>query len=159
MAGAAILLSVVAGMGISALRADGLTLLPLSPEARLVEGFASGVASTAPVREIDIDEALRLLDGGGAVFVDARAPEFYELGHVPSSRSLSRSNFRRDVPAFMRDIERERKLVVYCSEEECRDSAVVAGALKMMGYKNVSVFRGGWAEWKAAELPEEAGAR
>lgn len=105
---------------------------------------------------IDLARFHDLLENG-AVVLDARPGVFYQVGHVPGARSLSRAEFETDYARERTFLEthRQETIVVYCSGEECTDSRMVAVALAKLGYRQVLVFGGGWEEWRAAGLPEE----
>lgn len=51
------------------------------------------------------------------------------------------------------DNAKDKSFIVYCSDQDCHDSEWVAKALLKLGYKRVSLFKGGSAEWRSAHLP------
>jgi rhodanese-related sulfurtransferase len=44
-------------------------------------------------------------------------------------------------------IDKTQKIVLYCQSSGCGFSDEVAAFLKFNGYRNVSIFRGGYREW------------
>ena len=48
----------------------------------------------------------------------------------------------------------ERTLVVYCEGGDCQASIGLARLLHDAGFHDIRVLAGGWAEWRAAGLPE-----
>jgi PQQ-dependent catabolism-associated CXXCW motif protein len=46
-----------------------------------------------------------------------------------------------------------RPLVFYCVSRDCWLSANAAMRARKLGYSQVAWYRGGWASWKAANLP------
>jgi len=92
----------------------------------------------------------------GLVF-DARPEIFHRLGHVPGAISLPRDDFENAYTALKDRLEanKAQPIVVYCSSSSCEDSKLVRDSLRSLGYTQVAVFNGGWAEWTAAGKPEE----
>ena len=155
---AAIVVAVSVGLGllINALRPQPLTLVPEPPEVMLARSVGEVVVlESAEPPLVEIERAMEVLDKGAAIFVDAREPAFYELGHVPGAVSLPRAGFKEAYPAFAKRAGKDQPLMVYCSESSCVDSLMVAKALMRLGYAQVEVFHGGWDEWEAAGQPQE----
>jgi rhodanese-related sulfurtransferase len=107
------------------------------------------------VRLIALEEAEDLWAGGGAVFFDARPAILYGEGHVPGARNIAADETDADMTADVRDILRERTVVVYCEGADCQSSLHLARRLHDEGFKDIRVLTGGWEEWKKAGLPEE----
>ena len=94
------------------------------------------------------DEVLAVTKGEqAALLIDARAPAFYRLGHIPGALNLSRKSFEEDYARLQRELKPGLRLIVYCSGRECEDSHAVAAALLERGHPNVAVYTGGWEEW------------
>ena len=93
----------------------------------------------APAERISVGE-LRALSraGEGPVIVDARARLFFAEGHIPGAVQPA---------APTRDLPGDRLIVVYCADRDCADSDRLAGKLSRLGYRQVRVLAGGWAEW------------
>jgi len=91
------------------------------------------------------------------IILDARPEIFYRLGHVPGAIPLPRDEFKKYYELHKNLIEahKDRPIVIYCSGDSCEDSKLVATALKDLAYSKVSIFGGGWTEWKNQELSEE----
>jgi rhodanese-related sulfurtransferase len=90
---------------------------------------------------ISIEEAEDLWAGGGAVLLDAR--------------NIAADEPDPDMTAGVRDILRERTVVVYCEGGDCQSSLHLARRLHDKGFEDIRVLTGGWDEWKKAGLPEE----
>lgn len=124
---------------------------------------SSGVVSNLPATSSEV----RYLDLAGfraiveqktkGIILDARPEIFHRLGHVPGALSLPREVFetayakRRSLLAA----DQSQLIAVYCSGISCEDSQMVAEALVKLGYSRIFVFKGGWSEWTANNLPEE----
>jgi rhodanese-related sulfurtransferase len=100
-------------------------------------------------------ESLRKRIEGGAdfVLVDALPPLTYAMGHLPGAINISAEwiddRARRRIP----DLEQE--VVVYCADEGCDSSVIVANRLVELGYRNVLHYVDGKRDWVAAGLPLE----
>ena len=99
------------------------------------------------VRFLSADEAERLHGEAGTLFVDARTAEAFAHGHIPGAVNLSRVRFEKEYPSVQGILDQARVLVVYCTSRQCEDSSIVATRLAQLGFPNVVIFEGGWAEW------------
>ncbi|MCK9588487.1 MAG: rhodanese-like domain-containing protein [Terrimicrobiaceae bacterium] len=88
--------------------------------------------------------------------LDARYRIEHQLAHVPGALSLPRDEFAEAYAALKGQLDRARPIVIYCDGKDCEDSKLVQKALRDLGYGQVAVFKGGWAEWTAARKPKEA---
>ncbi|MES2572053.1 MAG: rhodanese-like domain-containing protein [Verrucomicrobiota bacterium] len=110
-----------------------------------------------PVNVVTLEEVISLISRPEEVLVlDARPRIFYDLGHLPGARNLSREQFEIDL-ASLETILRVpgRNLLIYCSDISCEDGAHVAAALQERGMGPLLLFPGGFAEWEAAARPVE----
>lgn len=121
----------------------------------------------------DIDEVRRILGASNAVLLDARAVEDFSGkpkwaargGHIPGALNLPASTLLRGDGTFkciaeLRDLvdacrlPRDAPVIAYCGLGLA--STAVAFALDMLGFQDVRVFDGSWAEWGSREdLPHE----
>ena len=151
-AGLIIVLAAVAALAVNHYRPDGLPLVAdWSAEAWLAKD--SGESFVIP-----LEEARDLFSGGQAVFLDARSPEFYELGHIAGARNLPWEKFAEHYPQVVADIPKDAALITYCDGEGCQLSEELALALLTEGYADVRVLVNGWSRWTGAGLPVSAGA-
>lgn len=107
-------------------------------------------------RELEIQDpetVKRIYDVENAVFVDARARDIYDEGHIKGALSLPVNRFDELVPQFMKDHPISTRIVTYCSGRECEDSHKLAQYLLETGYTNVSVFIDGYPEWVEKGYP------
>lgn len=80
-----------------------------------------------------------------ALWVDARSPQEFARGHVPSALSLSPAEWDTRVEAVLIEWTPERPVVVYCGGNECQASHSVAQRLREeLGITHVHVLSGGW---------------
>ena len=107
---------------------------------------------TQSFQRISLIEFQEFVQNKKAIVFDARAKGFYQLGHVPGAKNLSREKFEKDFEALTQINLSERRIVVYCSGMDCEDSMIVAKKLVHLGVTNIFIFEGGWEEWEAAGL-------
>ena len=151
-AGLIVVLAAVAALVVNHYRPDGLPLVAdWSPEARLAQDSGGSLV-------IPLEEARYLFSGGQAIFLDARSPEFYELGHIVGARNLPWEKLGEHYPQVVADIPKDATLITYCDGEGCPLSEELALALLTEGYANVRVLVNGWSVWHRQELPVTVGA-
>jgi rhodanese-related sulfurtransferase len=95
------------------------------------------------------------------VFVDARDDQHYEEGHVPGAYQLDRYYPENHLPTVLPACLNATRVVIYCKGGKCEDSYFAAQAFQEAGVppERLCVYAGGIAEWGAARLPVETGAR
>ena len=104
------------------------------------------------IREISIDVAERLFSDS-VLFIDARAEEYYQEGHIPNS--ICNDDFDSLVYQIEDFITYKNGFVVYCSDDDCGSSEDLAYQLQDQGFTNIYLFKGGWKQWVENELPME----
>lgn len=108
-------------------------------------------SGTKTIERIGSEEVARLLSAPGQIAIDARPRVFFDLGHLPGAWSLSREQFDQDFRGLEANLRNsENTYIVYCSDLDCEDGAVVARELQKRGLPSVRLFAGGIAEWEAA---------
>ena len=99
----------------------------------------------AAAGEIDAEELKAKLDAGERVQVlDVREQEETENGIVPGAATLGRAHFESRVEDTISD--KDAPVVVYCATSV--RSAFASRTLLELGYKDVSILRGGFERWK-----------
>jgi rhodanese-related sulfurtransferase len=86
----------------------------------------------------------------GALIVDVRTPQEYAAGHIPGAALFPYDEIEGKAAAFASLVGadkggKDRPIVVYCRSG--RRSAIAAGTLAALGYRNVTDF-GGIDKWK-----------
>lgn len=116
--------------------------------------IAWSVPAGKAVKSLSLEETLAASRAGQVVFLDARDPFFYTEGHLPRARNVPRSQLDQAAKQVS-SLSRQSPVIVYCSDEACDDSGIVGRYLVSLGFQNVGVYKGGWEEWIAVELPIE----
>ncbi len=108
---------------------------------------------------LTLEEFQIFVDRKQGLVIDARPEIFHRLGHVPGALALPRDDFETFYRQHQSILESDKTqaLVIYCSGGSCEDSDLIESALRKLGYTQISIFQGGWSEWKNAGLPEETG--
>ena len=111
----------------------------------------------AEVASITVDEALALVDGGDAVFVDVRERAEHDAGAIAGAVAAPRGflEFIADPTSPMHNaaLSSGRRLVIYCASGG--RSALAAKTLQDMGYSEVANLTGGFQGWTEAGGPTE----
>lgn len=120
-------------------------LAPLLAEAAVQEGTATKVIV------VNLDQAKRLYDLG-AVFIDVRDDEQWELGRIKNARHV---NFRKNFASLktLKGIDKETPLVFYCSSAECEIGPYAAAVSMEWGYEKVLYFQAGYFAWMLEDYP------
>jgi len=93
--------------------------------------------------------------GSGAVIVDVREPEEWQLGHingsVPAPRGLLEFFADPASPRHQDQLDPSRRVIVVCASGA--RASLAALTLTTMGYQDVAILDGGLKGWTAAGLP------
>lgn len=131
-----------------ALLLAGLALLPALGEAIY---FRDRISWIEPARADEVTVVQSRNFGRGVMWIDARPEGDFAVEHVPGALLLNAENWDRLLPAVLNAWSPERKLVVYCNQQNCDASREVARRLREeVGLKDVFVLTGGWEAWKDA---------
>lgn len=103
----------------------------------------------------DVKIARQIYNSGTALFVDARAREAYEDGHIPGAVSLPVGQFDEYIDSFLSEHLPEQPIVTYCSGRTCEDSHKLARRLLEFGFVDARVFIDGFPGWEAEGYPIE----
>ena len=111
----------------------------------------------AEIASISVDEALALVDGGDAVFVDVRERAEHDAGAIAGAVAAPRGflEFVADPTSPMHNaaLSSGKRLVIYCASGG--RSALAAKTLQDMGYSEVANLTGGFQAWTEAGGPTE----
>ena len=113
------------------------------------------VAPGEKLEEISAAEARKRLDDG-ALFLDARPREFYEMEHIPGALPLPEDDFERAFTQLEPKLRSSFDIVVYCSGYGCEASHDVTRALRKKGVGAV-ILNEGWPAWTDAGYPTKQG--
>ncbi len=86
---------------------------------------------------------------GAAIVVDARHSSDYDAGHISNAISIPVTSGLDSIEATLKQYSREREIILYCQSDGCLYSGIIAKRMWELGYRNLTVYPGGWAEWTA----------
>ncbi len=158
--------SLCLGLLFNQLRDQPFPLYYQSKKIRLEEAIERLSTETAAVaissgpslpKTLTVEDVASYIFEGKGLILDARPDIFYRLGRIPGALSLPREDFESAYQTLKERLEvnRAQPIVVYCSSASCEDATLLRDGLEKLGYTNLSIFTGGWAEWTRAEKPEE----
>src|SRR5216684_5417221 len=101
------------------------------------------------IKQIDIDEAQRMLDKPGTVLVDVRESDEWRQGHIPQAVGIPRGFLELRVEEKIPD--HKQPVIVQCASGT--RSLLAARTLSEMGYENLYNMSGGFNAWKDKGLP------
>lgn len=93
------------------------------------------------IREVTPEVAMQLISQG-ALPLDLREPNEWNLGHLPEALHIPRGNLETTIEAI---VPRVRQIVLYCASGN--RSALAADTLRQMGYSDVCSLAGGIRAW------------
>ena len=106
------------------------------------------------VEHVEQDQFRDLIRSGQVIVIDARDELAYEKGRIEGAVNYPAPVLRELVTfSITSDLEPDRPVVVYCSNDECDSAAYVARRLAWEGFDRVRVLRGGIEAWE--RLAEE----
>jgi adenylyltransferase/sulfurtransferase len=101
------------------------------------------------IKQIDIDEARRMIEKPGAVLVDVRESDEWRDGHIAQAVGIPRGFLELRIEARVPD--RKTPIIVQCASGT--RSLLAARTLAELGYENVYSMIGGFNAWKDRGLP------
>lgn len=102
------------------------------------------------IREVTVAETLERVEAG-AVIVDVREDNEWQVGHATDAIHLGRGVIERDIVGQIPN--KDKEIILYCGGGY--RSALAADMLQKMGYTNVFSMAGGWKAWRDADAPWE----
>ncbi len=109
----------------------------------LVTGLRKGRGGSA----LDTTAAIQLVNQQGAVWVDVRAAEQFQAGHIAQARSVPAEELEKKAASLPKN----KPLILVC--EQGRNAPRIAQRLKALGLTDVKTLEGGMRAWYAANLP------
>jgi rhodanese-related sulfurtransferase len=113
-----------------------------------------GGAGVATPQMISQEEVWSLYQTGSALFIDSRHDFDFRAGHIKGAVNVPLKDFELQ-KSPLKDVLRDRLLVIYCDGAECNSSIELAVRLAKEGFRNVRISFGGWREWVEAQHPTE----
>jgi len=143
------IICVALGLGSASQRLRPNPLPWIESRANLVQekAFSIGIPTNTA------EEVHRILDEGTHLVLDARPPELFAMGHLPTSLSFPYALRDQAYQDFAPILTPDQRIIVYCSESTCDEALELGRWLKEMGHENTTLFIGGVAEWMEMGYP------
>lgn len=87
----------------------------------------------------------------GVLVLNVLSKPLYDDCHIKGSVHVAIDQLE----TFMQGIDKDREIVVYCSNYQCGSSEFACQQLQKMGFQHVYAYEGGTAEWYQLGLPVE----
>ncbi len=146
--GLIVLIAALLGISSALIRPDGIAL---------IGNWADGAASISDTETISLQEARVRHQEGRALFVDARAEEEYQRGHIKGALSLPLAEAELGFVAIIEQLDASELVIAYCDGESCDLSHHLATFLREIGIAEVRVLVNGWTLWQQAGQPTSQG--
>lgn len=108
------------------------------------------------VKRITREELRSAIDRGEVVVAEALGESYFEEAHLPGAVNLPHDRVDELASALLPD--KDAKVVVYCANVPCQNSAIAARRLVQLGYTDVYEYEEGKQDWIEAGYPTESGA-
>jgi len=139
-----IFLSGTIGLAVNGFRPDGIPWVENWQEKILNEQLTGGLPA------VSLKEVKEAYEGGYALFVDARDPDFFNADHIPGAVNLPVKDFDRVFPTLKARLLAAPRIIAYCDGASCEMSVELTEKLLFAGLEYVEIFTGGIQQWKAA---------
>ena len=103
----------------------------------------------ASIKQIDIDEARRMLEKPGIVLIDVRESDEWRQGHIAQAVGIPRGFLELRIEEKVPD--HQSPIILQCASGT--RSLLAARTLRELGYQNVYNLTGGFNSWKDRGLP------
>jgi rhodanese-related sulfurtransferase len=131
---------------------------PLQTKTNHGSGQGYGVGSNIKPGEItgvDLEHLFTLMQDQRVLLVDCRPGIYYHMGHIKDAINLPLKRYAKSVTATRKYFDEARSsgrvIVLYCQNFNCPDAYLFAKKIAREGYP-ISIYKGGWEEWKASGL-------
>jgi hydroxyacylglutathione hydrolase len=102
------------------------------------------------IPSITLPEFIARQNGNGQVVLDVRSEGEWNAGHVPGSLNIPVAQLAEQV----QQIPSGHEVLIHC--QTGARAAIGASLLRAHGITDVTLFSGGFAEWRAAGLPVDS---
>jgi rhodanese-related sulfurtransferase len=104
------------------------------------------------VKTVNLEQAYHLWEGN-TLIIDARHAEDYRELHMEKAMNFPPDKWHELATSGLAGMEKNRQIMVYCSQESCDDALKLAGKLQALGFTRVLAFTGGFRAWDEAGYP------
>ena len=101
------------------------------------------------IQQLNVNEAVRLMNGDDVVVLDVREKKEYSEGHIRGAVHIPMTTLAKQVTEL--DKYKNKQILAYCRSGSRSNSA--CRTLSKQGFDNVSNLAGGMIGWSSANLP------
>ena len=147
---ALITISVIISLALNVIRSNPISMI--AQDLKKIDNIDELVNSNEPsgIVEIDIKIAKDLYEKG-TLFIDARAEEYFNDGHIPGA--ICSDELDELIDKIYNFDNLDKAFVVYCSDDDCGSSEELSYQLYDQGFESIYLFKGGWKQWIENNLP------
>jgi 3-mercaptopyruvate sulfurtransferase SseA len=105
------------------------------------------------IKTVLIDDVRKAIENKSHTIVDVRLRAFYDDAHIPTAVNVPEDVQNPDSVLYSAapNTSPDSPLIIYCDGGSCAASIFIASKLQMLGFRDISVYLGGWSEWKETE--------
>ena len=107
------------------------------------------------IKDIDANEAVRLLNDENTVLIDVRLENEFKAGHIQNAKHIPLGALESRI----RELESHKSAPIIVNCQSGNRSRSAAQILRKHGFENVSNLAGGMAAWTGANLPVSKGGK
>lgn len=141
-----ILLAIAGLLGglVNTLRPEATRLPWVSDWDRHIEtlAFRAGISVTF------LQGARQRVGDVATAILDARSADEYAAGHLPRALSLPVAEADRRILDYAHRLTPDTPILVYCGGADCDDALELAKRLREFGFRDLTLYPGGLAEWR-----------
>jgi len=86
--------------------------------------------------------------------IEALPQRYYDAEHLPGALNIPHNEIQKHASHMLPD--KDKFIVVYCSNTECQNSRIATDSLQQMGYTNVFEYVEGKQHWIEANFQIES---
>jgi len=101
------------------------------------------------IGRVSLVEMKAALAQGGITIIDTRKSDLYKIGRIPGAVSFGLADKGKPLPVELGEGSKTKAIIVYCSSQRCTEAQAMAEYIaSQVPTARVSIFAGGWAEWR-----------
>ena len=120
---------------------------------------AAAPFATDSVREGTLETLRSATADPRRLLIDARLERDYEYGSLARAVNIPVNASLWQIREFLQGVDRDTPVVVFCQSSSCGFDETVGRQLSLLGFRDVTVTREGYAEFRKASGPSDLKAR
>ncbi len=104
---------------------------------------------TGEYGSITLEQVWALIEDTNVVIIDARKSNAYNDAHIGNAINIYPFSYQNEMElvSVITSLPTDKIFIVYCDGGDCDLSHEIANKMKMLGFRYVTLFHGGWEEW------------